>query len=335
MSEPSKPAQTAVPSLVARLAAVEAAVSRIPKTGFNERQNYHYVTESDVMDCIRSTLAAQGVIIRHDVAEMKSEWRDTKSGGAMQWVSVKLTFTAHADNGETLDLGCMWGQGTDSAEKAIYKAVTGAVKYKLLKQFLMSSGDDPEAEKKPIHQERRPDRRDPPTQRGPAGADVGGPTTLPNYGPAKGAPIRDAKPEHLQVYLDGARKNLADPEKKRFHAQDSALIGAIEAELTRQRGAANSPKSSESSLPAVAKDTFSVAKELISQAATGEQVDKILNRAGPKVSTEEFAQLTSAGKARKAALVSPTLPRDPPLRSGWDGDSAQDGASERVPGGEG
>lgn len=246
MSDPSKPAQTTATSIVARLAAVEAAVSRIPKTGFNERQNYHYVTESDVMDCIRSTLAAQGVIIRHDVAEMKSEWRDTKSGGAMQWVSVRLTFTAHADNGETLDLGCMWGQGTDSAEKAIYKAVTGAVKYKLLKQFLMSSGDDPEAEKKPIHRERGTEQRPEPRAERPSGA----PTTLPDrFGPAKGAPIHGAKMEHLESYLNAALKSVEDPTKERWKASNQALADAIGAELARQRGAVNSPKSSESSPP--------------------------------------------------------------------------------------
>jgi len=39
------------------------------------------------------------------------------------------------------------GSGSDSTDKAVYKAMTGALKYALLLGFLIPTGDDPENEK--------------------------------------------------------------------------------------------------------------------------------------------------------------------------------------------
>ena len=36
------------------------------------------------------------------------------------------------------------GQGADSGDKGVYKAITGMMKYILLKTFLVPTGDDPE-----------------------------------------------------------------------------------------------------------------------------------------------------------------------------------------------
>jgi hypothetical protein len=40
--------------------------------------------------------------------------------------------------------GHAFGQAADNGDKALYKAMTGAVKYWLYKTFLVSTGDDPE-----------------------------------------------------------------------------------------------------------------------------------------------------------------------------------------------
>lgn len=67
-------------------------------------------------------------------------------------------------------------------------------------------------------------------------ASGGGPTTLPNYGRAKGHPIAGASDDDLEFYANGARRSIADPAKERFHAQERALLAAIEAEQARRRG---------------------------------------------------------------------------------------------------
>jgi hypothetical protein len=41
------------------------------------------------------------------------------------------------------------GEGQDAGDKAVYKAMTGALKYCLLKTFLIPTGDDPERDETP------------------------------------------------------------------------------------------------------------------------------------------------------------------------------------------
>ena len=51
------------------------------------------------------------------------------------------------DSGEMID-GTYHGAGEDKGDKAIYKAITGALKYILTTSFLIPTGDDPENETK-------------------------------------------------------------------------------------------------------------------------------------------------------------------------------------------
>jgi hypothetical protein len=59
---------------------------------------------------------------------------------------------------------------------------------------------------------------------------------FPNYGRSKGGPIRGATMQDLEYYANGARRSLADPSKSRWHDKERALLAAIEAEISRQRG---------------------------------------------------------------------------------------------------
>lgn len=76
-----------------------------------------------------------------------------------------------------------------------------------------------------------------PRRRAPASSGPGeGPTVFPPYGRSKGAPIHGASVQDLEFYANGARRTLGDPSKARFHDKERALLAALEAELTRQRG---------------------------------------------------------------------------------------------------
>jgi hypothetical protein len=61
-------------------------------------------------------------------------------------------------------------------------------------------------------------------------------STFPNYGRSKGGPIRGATMQDLEYYANGARRSLADSSKARWHDKERALLAAIEAEISRQRG---------------------------------------------------------------------------------------------------
>lgn len=225
MSEAKHETAEAKRGLVAKLAEVMGALSRLPKTGWNDRQSYHYVTEADVMDAIRSGLAERHVMILQDVREVQVSERESKQGGVLRFVSLRVHFSAHdGDTGETLDLGTMPGESMDSGDKAIYKAITGAVKYFLLKLFKVSSGDDPEAEKKPIHRER--------AGSGAASAESG--PVFPWGDGVKGTPIRGGPRQELHKLIAGLQKSIEDPTKERYRAKNQALKTAAEAELQRQ-----------------------------------------------------------------------------------------------------
>jgi hypothetical protein len=134
--------------LFAKIAAVMAKVSRIPKAGHNVQQGYKYATEADIADSVRSAMAEVGLVMMPSFAA--PTFRTVKAKDRELTICTVLgTFTfADAETGETA-VSVFPGEGMDSGDKAIYKAMTGAEKYALLKTFLLSSGDDAEKDGSP------------------------------------------------------------------------------------------------------------------------------------------------------------------------------------------
>lgn len=140
------------PRLAAKLAAVMAAVERIPKRGTNEHFNYKFATEADIADAIRKELSERHVILVPSVLGCEREVIAEKTktyGGETKvqrtWLTtIRMRFTFF--DGESSDsitrewMGC----GSDGDDKGLYKAMTGGEKFFLLKTFLVPTGDDPE-----------------------------------------------------------------------------------------------------------------------------------------------------------------------------------------------
>lgn len=132
-------------SLAAKLAEVMAVVKRIPKRGKNEFHGYKYATEADLADAIRDELSSRGVILIPDVQTVERIDTTPTAKGKPQFltnVEIKWTFTDGTDSISFMMPGC----GIDGEDKGIYKAITGAEKYALMKFFLVPTGDDPEAD---------------------------------------------------------------------------------------------------------------------------------------------------------------------------------------------
>lgn len=128
---------TNIGPLVKKLAKIVGAMKNVQKKGFNSFHKYAYVQEADLTEAVRDLLADTGVFIFASVAEMKKE-------GTLTTVMMEFTF-ADGDTGASFTVrvpGC----GDDKADKGVYKALTGAVKYFLMKNFLISTNDDPEAD---------------------------------------------------------------------------------------------------------------------------------------------------------------------------------------------
>src|SRR5690606_33447300 len=132
--------------LVKKLAKVMSEVKYIKKNGFNKFNNYSYATESDVAEKVREVLADQQVIMLPDVVEHSTREHVNRKGNTEYIATVKVKFTfIDGETGEELSIHSA-GEGQDAGDKAVYKAITGAQKYALMKAFMIPTGDDPESD---------------------------------------------------------------------------------------------------------------------------------------------------------------------------------------------
>lgn len=138
-------------TIYAKIAKVMSQVERVPKNGYNNFHKYEYATESDLTEAIRPILQEAGLAFFSTVIEQERDGEFTKA---------KMEFTlADVETGETLT-STYWGEGQDKGDKGLYKAYTGAVKYFLMKTFLIPTGDDPEAD-----EQQKPQGQQPPQSR--------------------------------------------------------------------------------------------------------------------------------------------------------------------------
>lgn len=132
--------------LAIKMARVMGQINRVPKNGFNKFFGYAYASESDITDAVRGLLADQNVFVFSSVRDVVQTIAvDTKGKTYTQTILwVDYTFS-DGESGETMTVS--WpGEGHDSGDKSIPKALTTATKYFLLKTFLIPTGDDPEAD---------------------------------------------------------------------------------------------------------------------------------------------------------------------------------------------
>lgn len=144
-------------SVYARLNAVKAEVSRIPKNGFNQHFQFKFSTESDIIDVVRPLCAKHGVaLVYHgpDLDRMVIEDGGTTKSGTKQmlyrlWVRYEVVNVDDpADRFEVWG----YGEGLDTSDKGHSKALTNAHKYVIIRLFDVSTGDpteDPDAHGSP------------------------------------------------------------------------------------------------------------------------------------------------------------------------------------------
>jgi hypothetical protein len=133
-------------TLVKKLSEVMKQVKYIEKKGFNKFHSYKYATESDVAEKVREVLAEQNVMLIPNLVQHSMREHVNAKGKTEYIVAVDMEFKFYdGDSGEELTFN-MSGEGQDAGDKGIYKAITGAQKYALMKVFMIPTGDDPEAD---------------------------------------------------------------------------------------------------------------------------------------------------------------------------------------------
>jgi hypothetical protein len=119
-------------ALFAKVAKVMGKLERLPRSGHNDHFNYDFVTDGDVSDAVRAALASENVAF---FASMRHTQVDAKK------TTAYFTYTfADGETGATWS--CDWvGEAIDGQDKGTAKAATSALKYFLMKNFVLSSGD--------------------------------------------------------------------------------------------------------------------------------------------------------------------------------------------------
>jgi hypothetical protein len=137
--------QPVKPSLVRKLAQACNAASGVDKKGKGD--HYNWVRWAEVAGALRHELFKRRVILTSEELECETKLWKAMTGAIFRHVTLKVKFTLRdGDSGETLDF-IHYGIAMDAADKAIYKAKTGALKYFLKGLGLLpDERDDPEAD---------------------------------------------------------------------------------------------------------------------------------------------------------------------------------------------
>ena len=132
-------------NLYQRLLEVQKAVTYFQQNEQGDR--FKYVASGPVLTTIREAMDAAGVILSVSVidaqVQLKCVYKDVQ-----HFTQINVEFVwINVDNPEERLVWRMYGQGIDSGEKGVGKALTYAEKYGLLKFFHIATGkhDDPDS----------------------------------------------------------------------------------------------------------------------------------------------------------------------------------------------
>ena len=158
MNESTKTQNENGVNIFSALAKAQRDFKPVQKSGKNQAQGYAYADLDDYLSAVRSALAQNELAITSNVIAINDlEPRTTKQGGHLFVVRATLQTRLIHSSGESIET-ISYGDGMDSGDKAIFKAVTGARKYGLAALLGLATTDDPEEDRAPAHQMRQQPR---------------------------------------------------------------------------------------------------------------------------------------------------------------------------------
>jgi hypothetical protein len=125
--------------------AVIQAVAGILKTGKNTQQNYGYAEEREVVVHIRKAFTDNNLAFDAKSTGVKEAHDIATRSGSMKCYLVELEITLIDTETGYSESGPWHGLAADSGDKALQKAYTSGIKYYLMKNFLLPTGDDIES----------------------------------------------------------------------------------------------------------------------------------------------------------------------------------------------
>lgn len=128
-----------------RMAAVATAAGYVQKDARNTYHNYTYASADAVLTAVREAMAAQQLYIARSESLIVESHRVTDAKGREVHTVVLRKEVTVTDGAASVTVAAH-GSGQDNGDKAVMKAETAAIKYAIAALFLVSWGDDPEAD---------------------------------------------------------------------------------------------------------------------------------------------------------------------------------------------
>jgi hypothetical protein len=141
MSESNELKQKIYPAI----ARVMGKISAIGKDHKNMQQNYSYRGIDDVYNMLQPLFAEEQLVIIPNVIDVKRETHQSAKGSNLLYTIVTVRYTIlHADGSKIDSVVC--GEGMDTGDKSLNKALAGAQKYWALQTFLIPTEESKDSE---------------------------------------------------------------------------------------------------------------------------------------------------------------------------------------------
>lgn len=125
-----------------KLHKVMESIEFVAKDKRNDFHKYNYASEQAIKEAVHTQLVKYGILFSGSIESInRTELKDGKN--YLTDVTMLFSFI-DIDTGYKLERQFI-GTGIDATDKGTYKAITGAIKYVLTTQFLIPTGEDPEA----------------------------------------------------------------------------------------------------------------------------------------------------------------------------------------------
>jgi hypothetical protein len=146
-------------ALLGKLADLFRGMPKMEKAGHNEHQNYDYFSEEQIVGELRPLLVKHELLYTMNIVTCDIRQVQRKNMDTLVTLTTNHKFI-DIDSGDELQIGS-GGQGMDSGDKAMAKAITGAHKSALSKFLFISEGRDAEADEQTDAGAGHPKAREP------------------------------------------------------------------------------------------------------------------------------------------------------------------------------
>lgn len=124
----------------------ELAHSGISKDRNNAQQGYKFRGIDDCLNALAPLLSKHHLVLLPEVLEREKAERETKQGGALFYVTVKVKYVfVNTEDFSKHDV-VTYGEAMDTADKATNKAMSAAYKYAVIQAFCIPTEGDNDAD---------------------------------------------------------------------------------------------------------------------------------------------------------------------------------------------